>query len=88
MRYSTAMMSAKDKRIKLMTEILQGVKSLKFSALERFFARRIALHRDQELKNLKGLYRLVLIVSWNELQHGRTLADRQTDIKTFRQTVI
>ena len=54
MHYSSAMMTAKDSRIKLMTELLQGVKSLKFSALEAFFAHRINLHREVELDNLKG----------------------------------
>ena len=48
------MMAAKDKRIKLMTELLLGIKSLKFSALEAFFGRKINHHRDEELKNLKG----------------------------------
>lgn len=42
-----------DGRLKLMNEILGGVKILKFYAWEEAFLRRIGILRDKELKALK-----------------------------------
>lgn len=42
-----------DGRIKLMNEILSGVKILKFYAWEEAFLRRVGILRDEELNALK-----------------------------------
>lgn len=47
-------MNFMDSRIKLMNEILSGVKILKFYAWEEAFLRRVGILRDGELKALKN----------------------------------
>ena len=51
---STKMMTAKDERVKLMSEVLHGVRSIKFCAWEEYFLGRVGRCRNQELKYLKG----------------------------------
>lgn len=46
-------MNFMDSRIKLISEILSGVKMLKFYAWEEVFLRRVGLLRDGELDALK-----------------------------------
>lgn len=46
-------MNFMDSRIKLISEILSGVKILKFYAWEEIFLRRVGLLRDGELDALK-----------------------------------
>ncbi|CAL8080361.1 unnamed protein product [Orchesella dallaii] len=51
---STKMMHFKDQRVKLMSEILYGIKVLKFHAWEAFFIGKVNEIREKEIKNLKG----------------------------------
>lgn len=51
---STKMMAAKDNRVKLMMEILRGMRTIKLHVWESYFSRVITKIRDQELKYLKG----------------------------------
>ncbi|XP_054154270.1 ATP-binding cassette sub-family C member 10-like [Oppia nitens] len=51
---STKMMDWKDKRIKLMSEILMGIRVIKMHAWEPLFRQRVIHLREQELKYLKG----------------------------------
>ena len=53
-RLSQMMMTAKDERVKIMAELLSGVRVVKFLAWEDFFSRRIDEQRSTELKHLKG----------------------------------
>ncbi len=48
------MMSAKDKRVRLMNELLGGIRVVKFYAWEKHFRRRIKQLRADELKALKA----------------------------------
>lgn len=41
-----------DRRVKLMNEILQGIKAVKFYAWEKPFSDQVLMHRSQELKKL------------------------------------
>ncbi|XP_074510409.1 multidrug resistance-associated protein 1-like isoform X1 [Sebastes fasciatus] len=52
-RLQEAQMKFMDGRIKLMNEILSGMKILKFYAWEEAFLRRVGILRDRELKALK-----------------------------------
>ncbi len=51
---SRKMMLAKDDRVKVMAELLAGVRVMKFFAWEDFFTNRIGAHRSKELHYLKG----------------------------------
>lgn len=53
-KYSSEMMTAKDKRVKLMNELLNGIRVIKFYAWEQHFHRRIEQLRADELKALKA----------------------------------
>jgi ATP-binding cassette subfamily C (CFTR/MRP) protein 10 len=48
------MMAAKDKRVRLMNELLGGIRVVKFYAWEKHFRRRIKQLRADELKALKA----------------------------------
>ncbi|XP_070569620.1 ATP-binding cassette sub-family C member 10-like [Ptychodera flava] len=49
------MMSAKDSRVKMISESLFGIRVIKFFAWERHFADKISSLRSEELKKLKGI---------------------------------
>ncbi|KAL5019443.1 hypothetical protein ScPMuIL_003475, partial [Solemya velum] len=51
---SSAMMGQKDERVKVMSEILYGMRVVKFYALEDHFKSKVEEIRELELKNLKG----------------------------------
>ena len=51
---SRKMMIAKDERVKVMAELLSGIRVVKFFAWEDFFSNRIDDHRSKELSHLKG----------------------------------
>ncbi|XP_060564564.1 ATP-binding cassette sub-family C member 10-like isoform X2 [Ruditapes philippinarum] len=51
---STAMMEQKDNRVKVMNEVLFGMRVVKFYAWEEHFETKINTLRDAELKSLKG----------------------------------
>ncbi len=51
---SSKMMEWKDKRIKLMSEILMGIRVIKMHCWEELFEKRINFLREQEVKYLKG----------------------------------
>nr|CAD7568275.1 unnamed protein product [Timema californicum] len=51
---STKMMSSKDERVKLVAEVLQGIRAIKFHVWEEHFLHKINLIRDKELKYLRG----------------------------------
>eukprot|EP00118_Oscarella_pearsei_P023582 m.283819 g.283819 ORF g.283819 m.283819 type:complete len:1577 (+) comp40673_c0_seq30:70-4800(+) len=51
---STEMMTQKDGRVKLMSEVLTGIRLVKFYAWEKYFKEKIRLLRSLELKSLKG----------------------------------
>lgn len=48
------MMAAKDKRVRLINEILSGIRVVKYYAWERHFRERIEEVRNEELKALKA----------------------------------
>lgn len=50
---STKMMSAKDDRVSLMTELLQGIRVVRFFVWENFFTAKVNGCREKELKYLK-----------------------------------
>ena len=52
-RYNKKTMKLKDKRIKVMNEILDGMKVLKFYAWERSFQDKVTKTRNKEVDNLK-----------------------------------
>ncbi|XP_066146983.1 ATP-binding cassette sub-family C member 10 [Euwallacea fornicatus] len=51
---STKLMEQKDKRVKIITEVLRGIKAVKLYVWEDHFFRQISRVRAQELKYLKG----------------------------------
>nr|XP_023014206.1 multidrug resistance-associated protein 7 [Leptinotarsa decemlineata] len=51
---STKLMEQKDSRVKIITEVLRGIKAIKLYVWEQHFIRQITRVRDQELKYLKG----------------------------------
>nr|CAD7591948.1 unnamed protein product [Timema genevievae] len=51
---STKMMSSKDERVKLVAEVLRGIRAIKFHVWEEHFIHKINLIRDKELKYLRG----------------------------------
>ncbi|XP_078352062.1 ATP-binding cassette sub-family C member 10-like isoform X2 [Oculina patagonica] len=53
-KLSKEMMTQKDKRVKVMNEILQGIRVIKFYAWEKNFEEKINKLRAAELKSLKG----------------------------------
>lgn len=54
-KYNSAMMKEKDNRVKLMTEILLGIRVVKFNAWEYFMSEKLGKIRNEELRNLKGI---------------------------------
>ncbi|XP_071834475.1 ATP-binding cassette sub-family C member 10-like isoform X2 [Apostichopus japonicus] len=55
MGYSKAMMNHKDGRVKVMNEILRGIRVIKFYAWEKHFTERVEDLRSRELKSLRGI---------------------------------
>ncbi|EDO46846.1 predicted protein, partial [Nematostella vectensis] len=53
-KYSTEMMTQKDSRVKIMNEILYGIRVIKFYAWENNFKNKVNTFRNAELKSLKG----------------------------------
>ncbi|XP_064395751.1 ATP-binding cassette sub-family C member 10-like [Halichondria panicea] len=53
-KLSTSMMEQKDARVKVMSEVLTGIRVIKFYCWERYFLERILGIRSLELKALKG----------------------------------
>ncbi|CAG9765420.1 unnamed protein product [Ceutorhynchus assimilis] len=51
---STKLMEHKDSRVKIITEVLRGIRSIKLHVWEDHFLRQISRTRSQELKYLKG----------------------------------
>jgi len=51
---STKMMEAKDGRVSIMSELLSGIRVIKYFNWEKFFAAKVNDKRTQELKYLKG----------------------------------
>lgn len=52
------LMSARDKRVSLMNEVLSSIRYIKFMAYERPFEQRILKARDEELKQQRKIYML------------------------------
>ncbi|KAG0262862.1 hypothetical protein DFQ27_002072 [Actinomortierella ambigua] len=52
-----------DRRIKLTTEVLQGIKVIKFFAWENNFLKKLSEIRERELKNISTLFRIRSIVA-------------------------
>lgn len=65
--FQKAIMELKDKRIKLLNELLQGIKVLKLYAWERPFAGFVSDVRDKEVKVLRSAayYNAVANFSWS-----------------------
>ncbi len=63
----TILMKEKDKRVKLMSEILNGVKVLKLHAWENTFSARVMGYRKKEVKSLNAMAYLsgVIIFTFN-----------------------
>ncbi|KAL1005985.1 hypothetical protein UPYG_G00066450 [Umbra pygmaea] len=63
------MLTHKDSRVKLMTEVLYGIRVIKFYNWEAHFAQKIAGYRKQELAHLKALKYLdaVCVYTWAAL---------------------
>ena len=53
-KYSTKMMDAKDERVKCMSEVLQGIRVMKYFAWEDYFTNKVNKIRKSELKQLAG----------------------------------
>jgi ATP-binding cassette subfamily C (CFTR/MRP) protein 10 len=53
-KMSTSMMTEKDKRVSLMSEVLAGIRVIKFFTWETYFNTRVTKVRKEELKYLKG----------------------------------
>jgi len=51
---STKMMAAKDSRVNTMSEILSGVRVIKYFNWHKFFTNKVNEHRSEELKYLQG----------------------------------
>lgn len=54
--YQKAIMEGGDKRLKLLREVFYGIKIIKFRALEKFFADRISLIRNDQVSFLLKFY--------------------------------
>ncbi|XP_041468071.1 ATP-binding cassette sub-family C member 10-like [Lytechinus variegatus] len=54
-KLNTEMMKQKDGRVKMMNEVLNGIRVIKFYAWERHFKRQIDGLRQEELSSLKGI---------------------------------
>uniref|UniRef100_A0A3Q2NT33 ATP-binding cassette sub-family C member 10 n=1 Tax=Fundulus heteroclitus TaxID=8078 RepID=A0A3Q2NT33_FUNHE len=63
------MLKYKDDRVKLMTEILFGIRVIKFYNWEAHFTQKVAKYRDQELSHLKNLKYLdaMCVYTWAAL---------------------
>uniref|UniRef100_A0A8C7DD99 ATP-binding cassette sub-family B member 6 n=1 Tax=Oncorhynchus kisutch TaxID=8019 RepID=A0A8C7DD99_ONCKI len=63
------MLTHKDSRVKLMTEVLFGIRVIKFYNWEAYFAQEIADFRRQELSHLKAIKYLdaVCVYTWGSL---------------------
>lgn len=55
-KQQNSLMKARDKRVSLMNELLQGIRQIKFFAWEANWTERVLNARDVELKHLKDLY--------------------------------
>ncbi|CAJ0582835.1 unnamed protein product, partial [Mesorhabditis spiculigera] len=53
-RLSEKMMTAKDQRVKMITEAMHGIRTVKLCAWEDYFQEKIGKLREKELKYLKG----------------------------------
>ncbi|XP_076803654.1 ATP-binding cassette sub-family C member 10-like isoform X2 [Clavelina lepadiformis] len=53
--YNQDMMKHKDSRVKLMTEVLQGIRVVKFNVWEKCLSEKISSIRNKELKSLSGI---------------------------------
>ena len=53
-KFSTKMMEAKDERVKCMSEVLQGIRVIKYFAWEDYFTTKVNKIRKTELKQLAG----------------------------------
>ena len=53
-KFSTKMMAAKDERVKCMSEVLQGIRVIKYFLWEEYFKNRVSQVRKIELKQLAG----------------------------------
>ncbi|PIL23137.1 ATP-binding cassette transporter [Ganoderma sinense ZZ0214-1] len=62
------LMKARDERVSLMNEILDGIRMLKFMAWERSFEKRVMKVRERELKYQKLNYTIEVL--WNALWNG------------------
>ena len=54
LKYQEAIMANKDKRVKVMSEILRGIRIIKFFAWEESYSRKVNEIRDVELKTLRS----------------------------------
>ncbi|KAH9248706.1 hypothetical protein BASA83_009436 [Batrachochytrium salamandrivorans] len=55
-KYQKLFLSAGDKRLKALREVLYGIKIIKFRALEEFFSDRITRIRNDQIESLKKYY--------------------------------
>ena len=53
--YDQQYYKCRDKRVKIITEILNGIRTVKLAALESFFAKKVAAIRDIEIVNISKL---------------------------------
>jgi hypothetical protein len=53
-RQQVACVQATDKRVRLSTEVLQGIRLIKAYAWEEFYQRQIGVYRGREIDALKG----------------------------------
>ena len=54
LKYQEAIMANKDKRVKVISEILRGIRIIKFFAWEESYSRKVNEIRDVELKTLRS----------------------------------
>ena len=53
--YDQQYYKCRDKRVKIVTELLNGIRTVKLAALESFFAKKVAAIRDIEITNIRKL---------------------------------
>nr|KAG5685762.1 hypothetical protein BaRGS_004408 [Batillaria attramentaria] len=65
-RYQAMQLLLKDQRLKLMNEVLGGIKVIKLSAWEESFQRRVTEVRDEEVRYLKkvAIYNTITVFNW------------------------
>ena len=54
-KYDVKYYEHRDERVKVVTELLNGIRTVKLAALEEFFARKIATIRNKEIFNIRRL---------------------------------